>query len=541
MTCKQRTIRRAFLGIGRESRVSLPRLMRTSAVVILALFGMTATIPAAAHPADEILERDFVHVHADSIEIETVISAGIIKLYKVWDDADTDGSAQMTEAKRDQFGQFLTAGYDATLDGTKLPVTYVSGSLKIAATRDEFARQGAGPEGAIVTAVFRLPLDPARTHTLRLSVNHYNAYASGSDGTARVPGLYPDASTGVGVTAQGQTADYDLQLAIAPPGTRLAITSPALPAVPAPPLRSPNMGRVTWLTDLLRAPSRGPGYAIAGMLVAVALGALHALTPGHGKTMVAAYLAGGRGRVRDAVVLGGAVTLTHTGSVILLGVITLLFAHFILPERVIPWLEMVSGVGILVLGGALLMRRLRALPPRRARIAASPARVLAGINTTGAATGGNGNDASGWHSHPDDGIEHTHGFLGVHTHAHTHGTDSFNNINTERLSFRSLVLMGMSGGLVPCPDALAILLVAVAVGRVLLGLAVILCFSLGLAAVLIGLGILIASTRALERGPLRRASNSRHARYIPAISAAIVVLIGAVAMEQAIISIAAIR
>lgn len=518
--------------------MSLPRLMRAFALVILALLGMTATIPAAAHPADEILERDFVHVHTDSIEIETVISAGIIKLYKVWDDADTDGSAQMTEAKRDQFGQFLTAGYGATLDGTKLPVTYVSGSLKMAATRDEFAQQGAGPEGAIVTAVFRLPLDPAHAHTLLLSVNHYNAYASGSDGTPRVPGLYPDAAPGIGVTAQGPTADYDLQLAIAPPGTRLAITSPALPAVPAPPLRSPNTGRVTWLTDLLRTPSRGPGYAIAGMLIAVALGALHALTPGHGKTMVAAYLVGGRGRVRDAVVLGGAVTLTHTGSVILLGVITLLFAHFILPERVIPWLEMVSGVGILVLGGALLVRRLRALPPRRARIASQPALVLAGIDTAGT-TKGNGNDASGWHSHHDDGIEHTHSFPGAHT--HTHGTDSINNIGNERLSFRSLVLMGMSGGLVPCPDALAILLVAVAVGRVLLGLAVILCFSLGLAAVLIGLGILIASTRALERGPLRRASNSRRARYIPAISAAIVVLIGAIAVGQAVISIAAIR
>jgi len=522
--------------------VPLPRLMRAFTLVILALCGMTATIPAAAHPADEILERDFVHIHTDSIEIETVISAGIIKLYKVWDDADSDGSAQMTEAKRDQFGQFLTAGYDAILDGTKVPITYIAGSLKMAATREEFARQGAGPEGAIVTAVFRLPLDPARTHTLLLSVNHYNAYASGSDGTARVPGLYPDAAPGVGVTAQGPTADYDLQLAIAPPGTHTVMASPALPAVPAPPLRSPNTGRVTWLTDLLRTPSRGPGYAIAGMLIAVALGALHALTPGHGKTMVAAYLVGGRGRVRDAVVLGGAVTLTHTGSVILLGVITLLFAHFILPERVIPWLEMVSGVGILVLGGALLVRRLRALPPRHARIASPPALVLAGIDTAGAATSGNGNsnDAAGWHSH-HDGIEHTHGFLGAHTHAHTHGTDSIHNINTERLSFRSLVLMGMSGGLVPCPDALAILLVAVAVGRVLLGLAVILCFSLGLATVLIGLGILIASTRALERGPLRRASNSRHARYIPAISAAIVVLIGAVAVGQAVISIAAIR
>ncbi len=292
---------------------------------------------------------------------------------------------------------------------------------------------------------------------------------------------------------------------------------------------------MTWLTDLLLAPTRGPGYALLGMIVAVALGALHALTPGHGKTMVAAYLVGGRGRVRDAVVLGGAVTLTHTGSVLLLGVVTLLFARFIVPDRVMPWLEAASGVGILLLGGALL-----AAPPACpatsrarpiARPAVAPARVSAGIHTT----------RPTWRLMPQTQPTGTatktarNTRMGFGARAHAHGPAA----SGVPLSLRSLVLMGMSGGLVPCPDALAILLVAVAAGRVLLGLAVILCFSVGLAVVLIALGVAIASTRVLERGPLRGdrecplgALDSRRKRAHRGV-------IGALAVGRAVISIAA--
>jgi len=529
--------------------VSLTHRIRAFMLACVAVLWTASALPAAAHPADEILERDFVHVHTDSIEIEMRISAGIIKLYKVWDDADTNGDATVTEAEREQFGQMLATGYDVTLDGTVAPLRYVPGSLGMATTRAEFGRQGASPDGATVTAVFRLPLDATRTHTASINVNHYNAYANGSGGVDRPPELYPDATPGVSVTAQGPTADYDLRLIIAPAGisgasgsgattrtitdTAARATSVATPVTPVPPMRSPNTGRVTWLTDLLLAPARGPGYALLGMVVAVALGALHALTPGHGKTMVAAYLVGGRGRMRDAVVLGGAVTLTHTGSVLLLGVVTLLFARFIVPDRVMPWLEVASGLGILLLGSALLVRRLRALPPR-SRAAMQPAVAPALVSIGGAAEtymAGDADTASGWHSH-ENGTEHAHGFS-----ARTHSHDA--TASGAPLSFRSLVLMGMSGGLVPCPDALAILLVAVAAGRVLLGLAVILCFSIGLAAVLIALGVAIASTRALERGPLRGAGNARWARWIPPASALIVALIGALAVGRAVVSIAA--
>ena len=207
-------------------------------------------------------------------------------------------------------------------------------------------------------------------------------------------------------------------------------------------MRSPNAGRVVWLTNLLLAPTRGPGYALLGMIVAVALGALHALTPGHGKTMVAAYLVGGRGRVRDAVALGGAVTLTHTGSVLLLGVATLLFARFIVPDRVMLCWKRCPEAVFFCSVARCSPHRLRALPPRRARTTArpavAPALVSAGSHAQdclerAAGDAANAATATGWHSH-EDGTEHAHGF-GARPHAHG-STDS-----DTPLSLRSLVLM----------------------------------------------------------------------------------------------------
>ena len=157
-------------------------LVHTLTLACVALLWIATTLPTAAHPADEILERDFVHVHPDGIEIEMRISAGIIKLYKVWEDADTNHDGTVTATEREQFGQMLATGYDVTLDGAAATLIYVPDSLGMAATRDEFGRQGAAPDGATVTAVFRLPLDVMRTpHTAIINVNHYNAYANGSE------------------------------------------------------------------------------------------------------------------------------------------------------------------------------------------------------------------------------------------------------------------------------------------------------------------------------------------------------------------------
>lgn len=488
-------------------------MLRFFALIIFAVCLVPPAWAVGAHPADEIIERDLVHVRPDSVMIDLTISAGSIKLLKVWTDADTNDDKRLSDDEREQYGAFLASGYEARVDDAIVPVAYEPGSLQMRASFRDFALQGADPNGALVKASFRIATGSVTARrAVTLLVNHYNAFSND-----RPPELYPDAAPGVNVVVQGGN-DVDLRLLVAPAA---GAASPTLtPPVP-PSARGPNTTRAAWLQRLVRAPANGPLYAALGMAVAVLLGALHALTPGHGKTMVAAYLVGSKGRVRDAVVLGGVVTLTHTGSVIVLGLLTLLFTHAVVPDRVIPWIECVSGALVAALGVSLLRARLRVAlrMPARPRVhAASPAPALAGVSA---------GVSSGWHEH-DDGTEHAHGFLGAHSHRHAAGDP------TTRLSPRALILMGIGGGIVPCPDALAILLVAIAAGHLVLGLAIILGFSVGLAAVLIALGVAIAGTRLFERGPLRRATGSRAARWIAPASAAFVVLIGVATLARAV-------
>src|SRR5205814_3360394 len=151
----------------------------------------------------------------------------------------------------------------------------------------------------------------------------------------------------------------------------------------------------------------GKGVLLLLLLTAFAWGALHALSPGHGKAMVAAYLVGARGTARHAVALGATVTVTHTAGVFALGLVALALSHYVLPEQLYPWLNLASGLLVVLVGAGVLRGRVRRL---RAR--------------------------------------------GHHHHHHQHGPDE--------LSWRGLLGMGASAGLIPCPSALVVLLAAIA-------------------------------------------------------------------------------
>jgi ABC-type nickel/cobalt efflux system permease component RcnA len=224
------------------------------------------------------------------------------------------------------------------------------------------------------------------------------------------------------------------------------------------------------LTIVLTADELPPRMILLGMAIAFALGAMHALSPGHGKTLVAAYLVGNRGTARHALFLGAVVTLTHTAGVFLLGIVTLFFSGYVVPERLYPWLGFVSGLTILAIGIKLFQQRL-------------------------------GSFASHHHHGPD---------------GHTH------EIPTD-LSRRSLFAMGLSGGIVPCPSALVVLLSAVALHRIQAGLLFILAFSVGLASVLVAIGILV-----VRAGQWLSRFNSHQSalQLLPIASAGIVTVIG---------------
>jgi nickel/cobalt exporter len=217
----------------------------------------------------------------------------------------------------------------------------------------------------------------------------------------------------------------------------------------------------------------GQGVLVLLLLAAFGWGALHALSPGHGKAMVAAYLIGTRGTARHAVWLGVTVTITHTIGVFALGLITLALSQYVLPEDLYPWLTLVSGLLVVTVGAGVLRSRFR----RR-----------------------------------------------HHDHAHHHHEHP-------AVTRRSLVAMGAAAGLIPCPSALVVLLGAIAQHEVALGLLLIVAFSVGLAATLTGLGLAVVyARRILPRGRLI----GRVAALAPSVSALAILLVGCVLTAQAV-------
>ena len=231
------------------------------------------------------------------------------------------------------------------------------------------------------------------------------------------------------------------------------------------------------------------GVFLLSLLIAAFWGAAHALTPGHGKAMVAAYLVGTKGTPRHAVMLGGTVTIAHTAGVFALGFVTLGLSAFIVPEQLYPWLTLVSGLLVVLVGAGVLRQRLR-----------SP----------------------GCASH-----DHRH----EHGHGHDHGHDHDHHHHDDALTSKGILGVGVAAGLLPCPSALVVLLSAIALHRIGLGLALIVAFSLGLAATITAIGLVaLFARRTFGRlsldGPLVRA--------LPAASAALILAVGLVITARAL-------
>ncbi len=260
------------------------------------------------------------------------------------------------------------------------------------------------------------------------------------------------------------------------------------------------------LARLLHQPEITPWMVVAAIGIAFVLGAAHALTPGHGKTIVAAYLVGSRGTLKHAAFLGAMVTFTHTVSVFLLGMATLFLFHYVVPENITRVLGAVSGLSIVAIGGWMLYKRLR--------------------GTGHAHTHGHhhdhAHDHEHSHDHHHDGHHHEHSHDHTHDHDHTHAPHGHTHMPDE-VSWSGLAALGASGGLVPCESALVLLLSAIALRRVGLGLVLLVSFSLGLAIVLMGIGVLVIYAKNLLP---ERTGASPFFRWMPVASAAVVLVLG---------------
>lgn len=270
--------------------------------------------------------------------------------------------------------------------------------------------------------------------------------------------------------------------------------APAAPAPPATPAPAPGtVVKGDFLSQLLHKQEISFSMMLVGLAVAFGLGAVHALSPGHGKTIVAAYLVGTRGTPKHAAFLGAMVTFTHTISVFFLGFVTLFLSQYVLPEKIYPVLGAISGISIVWIGATMLYKRWQKL------------------------RGGHSHAHGHHHHHPHDHDHpHTHDHGDGHVHSHVPEGD---------VTLASLIALGASGGLVPCPSALVLLLSSIALGRVSLGLMLLVSFSAGLAVVLMAIGMAVLFARHLlpDSG-----TTARHPafRVIPVLSAAVIVCLG---------------
>ncbi|MBJ7454623.1 MAG: sulfite exporter TauE/SafE family protein [Thermoleophilia bacterium] len=277
------------------------------------------------------------------------------------------------------------------------------------------------------------------------------------------------------------------------------------------------------------------GVVVGALLLAMGWGALHSLSPGHGKTMVAAYLVGSRGTARHALLLGLFVTVTHTIGVIALGLVTLFASRYILPEDLFPWINLVAALMVVAVGVWVGWSRLTTM---RRRLAHDRAHRAATVARTAAPRVGPGRvlAVAGMRS-PVTRLQapvhaHAHGHSHGHGHHHHHhGPGGHTHAPPEDLSMRSLLAVGASAGIIPCPSALVLLLGAIALDRVGYGLVLVVAFSLGLAGLLSAIGLLILyARRFVERIPL----DGRLAAAVPTLSALVIVALGLVLTVRAV-------
>jgi nickel/cobalt exporter len=513
--------------------------MRARRVVIgvLAALGALAVVasPASAHPLGNFTVNVYsgIRVLDDRVEIDLVVDMAEIPAFQEQRQIDSDGDGSLTGGET--FGYSRAACADAvarlatTADDRPLPlrvghsrVTFPPGMAGLATLRLSCAIAAyTGPTGQERTVRFA-----NRLYDDRVGWREVTAIG---DGVSLVSSNVPTRSPSAGLTAypddllQSPLDQRSATLRVSPGGAGGA--GPVADREPASRL-SPLSNVADGITrSFLGLVGRGRLSPVVGLLalgLAAALGAIHSLAPGHGKTVMAAYLVGQRGSLRDGAMIGLTVTATHTAGVLVLGVAVSLTTT-LAPEKLYPWLGLVSGLLIVAIGVLLMSRVRRRRPWSVVAAAPSPEPVLVGGADDRSGRAGEHWDADASGGHP---LGHAHHHTRHHRQGHHHGPVA-HGPDTSR---RGLLAMGFAGGLVPSPSALVVLLSAIALGRAWFGVLLVLFYGFGMALTLVGAGLLLVRTRtALERRMSKRPSRrvSWLAATLPALTAFVLASAGA--------------
>ena len=512
-----------MIGFPSQSRLARTALAFGLAIAAL-LLGLAPARPAAAHPLGNFTVNQYSRIEVGRDEARLVYVLDLAELPTVADRplVDTDGNDTIDNAERERY-------LDAKMADVMPALHLIGGSGELPLRLEErslaFLPGQAGLEITRIEALLTAALPAATREGTQLA--YRNDYAGERLGWREIVVTHDadirlDGGAELAVDRSNALQTYPDDLLSSPLDERLASVtyrySPGAPASTGAALPSPDrpLGIAERLSAIIEGGTLSTTAMALALLAAAAWGAMHALSPGHGKTVVGAYLVGSRGTPRHALFLGLTVTITHTAGVVALGLIILFASRTVLPEQLFPWMTLASGLLVVGLGVTILRQRVKGL--------------LALAHQHGPDD----------HDHADDhDLAHAH----AHAHglAHSHGGDSQSHSHLppgadgERLTWRSLLALGVSGGLLPCPSALLALLGAVAVGRPGFGLMVVVAFSLGLAATLTGVGLLfLYAGRFLER----RALSSRWSgllRFAPAVGAVAVTASGVMIAARALL------
>jgi len=490
--------------------------MRKLLVLAVAALALLAPAAASAHPLGNFTVNHFTRIEpsGDHLYLKYVLDMAEIPTFQARDEA----AAQGQQAYGRELAARLADGLTLTIDGSPVELKELGHELAFAegvgglqTTRLELVLDAGrlGSDGPIGIA-FQDRNEPDRLGWREIVV-------AASSGAAVVSSNVPSESVSNELRAYPQDllqSPLDAREATAriTPGA-VAGQPPALSGNPE--LTSPvrvSQQTENGFTSLIGKESLSIGVILVSLLVAMFWGAAHALTPGHGKAIVAAYLIGTRGTPRHALYLGLIVTVTHTIGVFALGGVTLALSEFIVPDDLYPWLNLASAVLVVAVGITVL--RMRVLDWVRGR-----------RSQAGAHGHHHGHDHDHHHGPAHD---HSHGHSHDHDHDHSHGHDHSHDHDHQHVpepgtGWRGLVTVGISGGLLPCPSALVVLLAAISLQRVGYGLVLIVAFSLGLAATISGIGLLAIGARRVFN---RMSFQGPVVRLLPAVSALVILAFG---------------
>jgi ABC-type nickel/cobalt efflux system permease component RcnA len=484
-----------------------------------------------------------LRVQRDSVDVHYVVVYGQLPALRELHNADANGDGVTSQVERDRYVGTLAPGFgdglELRMDGVRMPFRATRWTSSLPTEQGgfslrvdvDFVAQLPATAGGAHSLVFtnrnyadrlgwhEIVVNPA-TEVAIFDTDAYDTSATGAltEALQALPEAGPldERTVHMRVEAAGAAPGGT------PPGAAALGPRPqaGLPAIklsairPADTLASAeNASERAWITrktralvDAISAPTLNPRVAVWALLGALLLGAVHALSPGHGKSIVGAYLIGSRGTPRHAVFLGLTVTLTHTIGVFVLGFATLYASRFIVPERLFPILSLISALLVFGMGLILLIQRGRAVAGRLRRPSARRSLTFLPLQAAPAGV---------MHSH-GGGPMHSHGGGPMHSHLPPGAAG-------ERVTWKSLAALGVSGGLVPCPSAMVLLLAAVALNKTAYGMLLVLVFSVGLALTLtvVGLAFLYARNRFSNRS-----GAARWPQVLPLASAAIITLVG---------------